>query len=70
VIHLYKTVKLNVQRVVRDEAFAADMVSRLGEVWARVLAYRGDRRLYDAEVSSGAARRQRAPSRYAFIDVD
>lgn len=59
-MHLYRVARMSVQRIVRDEGFASDMIEQLRGVWDRVLEYRTDRAKYDAEVK-GSAENKRAP---------
>jgi putative phage-type endonuclease len=80
----WRLVKTGTVRLLRDTEFVDTMIARLtGEAWERVIAYRADRALYEAEclAASRAAAVKRAatkklkedaepPPVYAFADDD
>ena len=78
VLHAWRIETFNVVRVQRDPAFIDEKMRALGDVWDRVLRYRGDRDAYVAEVTGSAAKRKAsaavsldaAPGVYAFLEDD
>jgi hypothetical protein len=48
--HLWYLDVINVIRVYRDKDFFERRMEELADVWARVVAYRGDKSLYDKEM--------------------
>jgi putative phage-type endonuclease len=58
--HRYRIKRMSIQRIAKDPAFVADMVERLGEVWQKVIAYRGDKAMYDRELKLSACAVKRA----------
>jgi putative phage-type endonuclease len=46
----WKCIKMNVQRVYRDDSFIDAAYTKARDVWHKVLLYRSDRSLYDQEI--------------------
>jgi len=61
-VHWWVLRKRCTARVAYDPAFVADVVTRTGEVWQRVLAYRADRGAYEREVIAAAGVTKRSAS--------
>lgn len=53
-VHWWRLETESTVRVLRDPAFAAEVVPQLREAWGRVLRYRGDREAFLAEVGDPA----------------
>jgi hypothetical protein len=46
----WKCIKLNVQRIYRDDSFIDGAYTKARDVWQKVILYRNDRSLYDQEI--------------------
>lgn len=58
-VHYWYLSVFNVAKVRRDDAFLAEKLPLLGDVWQKVLQYRADRELYVAEVEKAPPRGRR-----------